>query len=141
MSVRSNSLPRTALILTLLLAGSRAVAQAQDPQAAATATADGSRWEAIKTRLKLTPDQEARIRPILQEEAGKLKAVGQKYEGQTSRKAKKAKMKEAKAIQSDAQTRINPLLTEEQQAEWKKMRDEAKARAKEEMKKRKAAAG
>ncbi len=113
---------------------------AQDAQAAAPATAGDGAWlESVKGRLKLTPEQEASLRPILEEEVGKLKALRAKYEGQTSRKAKRAKLKEAKAIQSDAQNRINPLLTEEQRAEWKKIRDETRAKAKEEMKKRRAA--
>lgn len=111
---------------------------AQDAQAVAPQPGEGAWLETVKSRLKLTPEQAANIRPILEEEVGKLKALREKYEGQTSRKAKRAKLKDAKAIQSDAQNRINPLLTDEQKAEWKKLRDEMKAKAKEEMKRRKA---
>ena len=111
---------------------------AQDAQAVAPQPGGRAWLETVKSRLKLTPEQEASIRPILEEEVGKLKALREKYEGQTSRKAKRAKLKDAKAIQSDAQNRINPLLTDEQKAEWKKLRDEMKARAKEEKQKRKA---
>lgn len=84
-----------------------------------------------KARLKLTPEQEAQFRPIFTERTTKLKAIHAKHAGDTSRSAKRAMYKEARPVMEEYQQKVRAILTDEQEAEWEKMRDEAKARLKE----------
>jgi hypothetical protein len=94
-------------------------AQAQDasPQ-------PGARLEQLQQRLNLSEDQTAQIRPILVEEAGKLKDIRAKYEGQTSKRSRLKMLRELRDVQQTIEKRIKPILTKQQQAEWKKIREE-----------------
>lgn len=133
----SAALVRRAGVALLLATLTHTASYAQSPDPAApTVAADGRLFETFKTRLKLTPEQEEQIRPILQDETGKLRAIRDKYEGQTSRRAKRSMLKDAKGVRDDARKRIEPLLTEEQKAEWKKLREEMRERARVELKRR-----
>ena len=107
--------------------------QGQSPDIAEQAKA---RMTEIQGRLKLTPQQIDQIRPILQDEVQKMKALRDKYQGDTSRSSKRHMLREAKSIQEDGQSKINPLLTKDQQSEWKKIRDEQKAKMREEFRNR-----
>lgn len=95
----------------------------------------------LKQRLNLTPDQEAKIKPILQAQADSLKAIGERYKGKTDRSDRRAAMGEFRKVRDDTRAQINPLLTAEQQAEWKKWQGENRDRMREGMKKRRAEQG
>jgi len=86
---------------------------------------------AAKTRLHLTSDQEERLRALLQEEAEKLRVVESRYGTDTSLRTRRAKLKEARAVQQDFRARLGGILSPEQMAEWDKMRDEARGRVRE----------
>ena len=85
----------------------------------------------MKERLKLTPEQEAKIRPILEEEAAKLKAVRDEHQEDGRPRDRRDALKELRAIQRDTQERVDPLLTPEQRAEWEKMREERREQLRE----------
>ena len=90
--------------------------------------------EEAKARLKLTPEQEAQLKPIVQDRNQKLKAIRDKYASDTSRRAKRAMFKEAQPVVENYQARVRTILNDEQEAEWEKMRAEAKERLKEQYK-------
>ena|SRR5262245_34169974 len=113
-----------------LLTGAAAAGQQPSP-APAVPEALRERLGEIRDRLQLTPEQVAQIKPILEEEAQRLKAVLDKHQGATSRRAKLKMLREMRPIQEDARERITPLLTPEQRTEWKKIREELRAEAKE----------
>jgi hypothetical protein len=84
-----------------------------------------------RARLKLTPEQEAALRPLIQERLAKLKEIRDRHSGDTSRRAKREMYREAKPVIEEYQEEVRAILDDEQEAEWEKMRDEARQRLKE----------
>jgi hypothetical protein len=86
--------------------------------------------EEAKSRLKLTPEQEAALKPLVLERAEKMKAIRDRHAGDTSRGARREMYREAKPVAEDYQAKVRAILTDEQEAEWEKMRAEAHERLK-----------
>lgn len=91
------------------------------------------RLQEAKERLKLTPEQEEQMKPIVMEEIRQLKAVRDKYAGDPNRRSRMKMAREMRGIQSDTEGKIGKILSKEQMAEWKKMREEWRAQARERM--------
>ena len=109
--------------LTILGVGI-AVAQAPQPDPAAIQAV----VEEAKARLKLTPEQEAQLKPLVQDRNKSLKAIRDKYAGDRSHSAKRAMYKEAQPVVENYLARVRTILNDEQQVEWEEMRAEARAR-------------
>ena len=88
-----------------------------------------------KARLQLTPEQEAQLKPLMQERNQALKAIRDKYAGDDSRRTRRAMFREAEPIIENYQARVRTILNDAQYAEWEKMRAEARERLKEQYKK------
>ena len=73
--------------------------------------------QTIATELNLTADQKQQIKPILKDEAQKLKAL--RAESGLSRAQKRAQFK---AIRQDFVAKVKPILTPEQLAQWQSLR-------------------
>jgi hypothetical protein len=121
-----------ALILTTLGAGGiPASAIAADETRSSSEVAQLG-MEQLRERLALTPDQEAKIAPLVQARNQKLQALRGSMDADASRRQKRGAFKEAREIQSDFVEKVEPLLTAEQKKEWealrKEMRDEMKQR-------------
>lgn len=97
---------------------------AQDTTSPNTTPEPGARLQELQKRLNLTEDQENKIRPILLDEATKLRAIRDKHQNDTSRRGKLQAARELKSVQSDIDKRVNPILTKQQRDEWKKIREE-----------------
>lgn len=82
-----------------------------------------------KQRLQLTPEQESKLRALLHEQAGKLRAIRDRYANDTSLQARGARSREARAVQDDFHTRLQGVLSPAQLDEWDKMAAEARAQA------------
>ena len=82
----------------------------------------------VQARLKLTPEQQEKVRPIVIEEMKQLRAARDEIQssGQRPRDRMKAGRK-VKSIQEDAEAKLKPILSKEQMAEYKKIREERKA--------------
>jgi len=121
---------RVVVATLAVLAASMALAQAPavDPSAIQAVV------EEARVRLKLTTEQEAQLKPLVQDRSQKLKAIRDKYAGQSSRRARRAMFKEAQPVVENYQARVRTILNDEQEAEWEKMRAEAKERLKEQYK-------
>jgi periplasmic protein CpxP/Spy len=79
----------------------------------------GMTIEMLTERLKLTPDQVTKIKPILADQQTQMGALrGDQSLSQDDRMAKMTK------IRTDATTKINAILTPDQQTEYKKMMSE-----------------
>ena len=116
---------RVALLCTAVL-----LAQVFGPVRADTPTTQAELEQKInelKTRLALTPEQEAAIKPLAEQRLHALQALQTKYAGDTSPKARRSMLKEAKGIQAEYVSKVEPLLTDAQKKEWKKIRDEMRA--------------
>jgi len=79
------------------------------------------RLQKMATDLNLTDAQKEQLLPILQEEGAKLKEL--RADTSLDRRSRAQKMRE---IQQSFQTKINPILDEEQRKKWEKMREEAR---------------
>lgn len=116
-------------LLTVCAAPTRVGAQEQAPVAleGGQTQADQAmeRLEQFKERLKLTPEQVERVRPVLIEEAQKLKALREKADdsGQ-SRRARLTLARELRAIQDQTEDQLKKVLSKEQMNELKKIREE-----------------
>ena len=76
----------------------------------------------MKERLKLTSDQEAKIKPIIEDSMKKMMAMREKMEpGTPPTEEMMSAMRENREATAK---KINEVLTEEQQAEYKKMMSE-----------------
>lgn len=117
------------LMVGYLLCGSLGPATAQESPAVAGI-------EELRSRLNLTPEQEAQIAPYAEQRREKLEKIRNRTSSTTSRRDKRAALQEAKSAQDEFQRNVEPLLTKEQQAEWKKMREEARVQMKERLRNR-----
>jgi Spy/CpxP family protein refolding chaperone len=77
----------------------------------------------LSEKLDLTEDQKTKIRPILQDQMQQMKAV--RADGSLSEEQKRAKIK---SIHDSSHDRINAVLTPEQQAKLKQMRQDQMAK-------------
>ena len=81
----------------------------------------------IKSRLKLTPEQEAKIRSHLEEGASRLDKLDAEY------------IRKEDEIVADYRAKARKELTPEQQAEWDKMKEQYRAKIKAKLAERQAA--
>jgi len=82
------------------------------------------------TRLKLTPAQQEKLKPVFQARMEKLKAIRDRHGGDTSRRARREMLKEAQPVQKEYEAQVEAVLDASQLAEWKKMRAEAREQIK-----------
>jgi ABC-type uncharacterized transport system permease subunit len=90
--------------------------------------------KAMGDSLKLTPEQRAKARPILLDHAYQVKQLRDKYATQEKTPAVMDSMKKDMQVLRDATDgKLALVLTGEQMAQYKKMRDEGLARARSKM--------
>jgi hypothetical protein len=94
------------------------------------------KMEELRARLALTPDQEAKIAPLVQQRNEKLKALRASADPDASRRERFGMMKEARTIQQDFVEQVEPMLSKEQKKEWETIREEMKEAAKQRRKNR-----
>jgi len=96
----------------------------QDAQAEPTAPHRhyGDRMKKLSQELNLTPDQQAKIKPIFRQLRAQAKTVHQ--DTTLTPDQKKAKMKE---LRENTIAQMNEILTPEQQAQWKQLREQRRA--------------
>ncbi len=116
-----------ALLLSAFLLGSPPqIAAADTTPATATINIDE-----LRSRLNLTPEQQTQIAPYADKRKAKMEELRSKVSGSASRRDKRAALQEAKQAQEEFIKNVEPLLTPEQQTEWKKIREEVRAELKE----------
>lgn len=97
------------------------IAGAQDQTNSVTPPPGGGRGgpptpEKMMGHLKLTDDQKEKVKPILQDEMDKMKAL--RDDTSLTRQEKRPKMKE---IHDATAAKLKPILTDDQYAQWEKM--------------------
>jgi Spy/CpxP family protein refolding chaperone len=125
MSIRNSRIALVALSGLLMVGSAGAVlAQAppQGPPPGGGRTGGGRGGvtiEALTDRLKLTPDQVEKIKPILADQQTQMAAM--RADTSASQEDRQAKMMK---LRTDTSTKINAVLTPDQQTEYKKMQAE-----------------
>jgi hypothetical protein len=123
--MQEQNMKHTVLVLALLLMSAAPAWARQDSVAEQLTDQVQQRIEAIKGRLALTPEQIAQMRPVLEDEVRKLKAMREKYSGSDQSRRTKLKMaRELRDIQSAADERLRKILSKQQMDEMKKIREE-----------------
>jgi hypothetical protein len=112
-----------ALALVLTVSGS-ASQQKLDPQQTEEIR---QRLQEVKDRLKLTPTQLAKVRPIVTSEMEKVKAAREKNDPQT-RSGKIGISRELKQIEGETEKQLKPILSKAQLQEVAKIRAEFRDR-------------
>ncbi len=112
----------TALLVAALVAGPAAFAQGRKGGGQGA-----PRLEELAKDLNLTDDQKEKLKPILTEDAEKLKAL--RADDKMERRERAQKMRD---IRTDLDAKMKPILNDEQ---WKKL-EESRAKAREEAKKK-----
>jgi periplasmic protein CpxP/Spy len=124
----SNSRWSILTILVLLAAGLTFAQTSQESQAPTpdkhvgmhhNAESADQHLQMLSEKLNLTDDQKAKLRPILQDQMQQMKAV--REDSSLSQEEKRSKMK---SIHESLHDQINAVLTPEQQAKFKQMRQE-----------------
>ena len=118
-----------ALAAGLLVVGQPSHAQQTAPQEQGAMKADHSmgpmtpedRLKMLTEKLDLTDDQQAKVKPILEDQATQMKALHD--DSSLSPDDKHAKMKE---LHESSMEQMNAILTPDQQTKWKQMRQEMK---------------
>ena len=87
------------------------------------------RFEQLQARLKLTPEQAEKLKPVLQKQFEEMRQVRDNNASDTSRRGKAKMMREMKDVQDKHAGEIAAILTPEQKTEWAKIKDEAKQKA------------
>jgi Spy/CpxP family protein refolding chaperone len=77
----------------------------------------------IVGELNLTDDQKAKVKPIFQDEAQKMKTLRQ-----DTNLSKQDKMTKLKTIREDTAAKVKPILTADQFEKWNKLREEGPRR-------------
>ncbi len=79
---------------------------------------------AMKDRLKLTDDQEKKVKTILQDQMKKQAELRQKYNMQPGERPPQEAMEAMKKLREDVNTKMSEVLSKEQMADYQKMMEE-----------------
>jgi hypothetical protein len=107
----------------LLMAGTTGAVLAQPVDFQQGQRGGGMTLDMLTTRLKLTDDQQAKIKPILADRDTQNAAI--RGDQDLAREDRMAKMTK---LRTDTDGKINAILTDDMKAEYKKMNDEMRAR-------------
>lgn len=119
-------------LIPLVLAGFLAFSGTLPAAAGAAAGPDAQALFAeLQSRLALTGEQQATLKPIVEQHVESLKSIRGQYGAEPSRKDKRAMLKAMKAEQQGYQEKVAGVLDPAQEEEWKKIQQELRAKAKE----------
>lgn len=121
-------LPTLLFAAIILLATPAATALADEAPAAPDPQA---RLAELKSRLNLSDEQQAELKPLLEQHAATLKSIRAQYPAEPSRKDKRAMVKAMRGQQAKFKEQLAGVLTPEQMAEWEAMQKEMREQAKE----------
>ena len=111
---------RSTLVLALGLSLGISFAAAPRSHAQAAPASDAAKkLEAIAKQLNLSPEQKAKLLPVLEEEAPKLKAL----KSDTSLTGMQ-KLEKLRAIHQQTDPKVKAILTEQQYEQWTTMRQQ-----------------
>ena len=125
--MKSPILPVAALILLLLALPATSTLADETPAAPDLQ----ARLAELKSRLNLSEEQQAQLKPLLEQYAANLKSIRGQYPAEPSRKDKRAMAQALRGEQSRFKEQVGGVLTPEQMAEWQTMHKEKREQAKE----------
>ncbi|HWQ56697.1 MAG TPA: hypothetical protein VN442_23625 [Bryobacteraceae bacterium] len=116
---------KTLALIALLGLPVLAVPEAQTAADSPRAGQARGRLRQLQERLQLTPEQVEQVRPVLAEEAQKLKAVREKRGEEAQGRRARVKMgREVRGIRGETDEKLSKILSKKQMDELKKVREE-----------------
>ena len=88
-------------------------------------------FEALSSRLELTAEQKNKLAPLFDKRAAQLREAKARLEQATSRQAKRDVLRDAKNTGDEFSREVESHLTPSQQYQWRDLRKEMRAEAKE----------
>ena len=82
--------------------------------------------DAVRSRLELTPQQEAQLRPLFEQRVADLQQTRASLEQAASKADKRAIMQEAKKKQQAFNKSVESVLTPSQKPRWHELRNETR---------------
>ncbi|NLC70187.1 MAG: periplasmic heavy metal sensor [Desulfuromonadaceae bacterium] len=119
-----------ALFSLLLVAAAPSISEARGPHG--EGPSEERMLGHLQYRLKLTPEQMEKVRPVVQEESAKMMELKAEHH-KKMREMRGEFRKEMKARHDRMGERLNDILTPEQKEEYRKMKEEREAWRKERM--------
>lgn len=124
-------------VLLVALAAIPAVAQDQPaPGGGGRREQMQQRLSDMAERLKLTPEQKEKIDPLVKQEMEKRRDIMTRYQGQHDPQSRRSMMQDMRGAQQDLDKQLSGILTADQMAELRKMREENRERMRENMRQR-----
>lgn len=87
--------------------------------------------DVVRNRLNLTPEQEAKLRPMFQQREQQLRETRSRLEAAASRTEKRQVLETAKSDAQGFNSQVESVLDASQKAEWRELRDETREKVKE----------
>jgi hypothetical protein len=87
--------------------------------------------DVVRNRLSLTPEQEARLRPIFEQRIGELQQLKDQLAKATSEQQKRSLMSGAKEGASAFNSQVEAVLDTTQKSEWRELRSQTREKVKE----------
>lgn len=87
--------------------------------------------DTIRSRLDLTPEQEAQLRPIFENRQSELQRAQLELQQAATRQQKREVLRSAKAAGDAFNTQVESVLTPTQKTEWREIRSELREKARE----------
>ena len=87
--------------------------------------------DVVRNRLHLTPEQEAKLKPLFREREQQLYATRSKLEAAATSTEKREVAKGAKSDAQAFNTQVESVLDASQKTQWRELRDETREKVKE----------
>jgi hypothetical protein len=87
--------------------------------------------EAISSRLELTSEQEAQLRPLFAKRQSELVQAQLQLQQASTRTQKRTVLRDAKKAGDEFNSQVESLLTPKQKSEWREIRSELREKARE----------
>lgn len=87
--------------------------------------------DVVRSKLHLTPEQEAKLKPMFQEREQQLYATRSRLDAATTSEQKRQVWKTAKSDAQAFNAQVESVLDSSQKAEWRELRDETREKVKE----------
>jgi hypothetical protein len=87
--------------------------------------------ETISSRLELTSEQEAQLRPLFKKRQAELLQAQLQVQQASTRQQKRAVLRDAKKAGDSFNSQVESLLTPKQKNEWREIRSELREKARE----------
>lgn len=87
--------------------------------------------DVVRSKLELTPDQEAQLVPLFERRLGQLQDTRAKLEEAASEADKRTVLRDAKGMQTEFNAQVEKLLSPSQVAKWRELRTQTREKLKE----------